>query len=116
MRFINLILFQKEKHTEYYEEVLRDRTLRKSEVTPIIEKYALLVYEAEGRKDIKTVVDDTVIEHCTLHSTLIFKSFFMMAELKKIDVYMYTTMYSALPTLDVRSLAVASRPRQSETE
>ena len=66
------VLFQKEKYPDYHGEVLRDRTLRKSEVTPIIEKYALLVYKAEGRLDIKTVIDDTVIENCTLHSTLIF--------------------------------------------
>ena len=57
-------LLQKEKYPDHYNEVFKDKSLRKSEVTPIIEKCALLVEKAEGRQSMKTIIDNDIIENC----------------------------------------------------
>jgi len=57
-------LLQKEKYPDHYNEVFKDKSLRKSEVTPIIERCALLVEKAEGRQSMKTIIDNDIIENC----------------------------------------------------
>ncbi|KAI0242210.1 hypothetical protein LSAT2_014438 [Lamellibrachia satsuma] len=58
------IAYFKEKYPEYYGEVFKDKTMRKSEVSPIIERCALLVEKAEGRQLMKTIIDNDIIENC----------------------------------------------------
>ena len=57
-------VLQKEKYVDHYREIFKDKTLRKSDVTVIIERCAVQVEKEEGRQSMKTVIDNNIIDKC----------------------------------------------------